>query len=289
MVKLSISQSTVESFAANSTQKAMMIHRRLTQKKNGVIESVPLLKKTKEKITEFDQKMTERFGKNYTKIRNIAVGVGKFYLAGQLGAPGLIALGTINTVKAIKPMIKAAKEQREAGQVSGILDFIKKNPKNCAKTMLSASLGAAVIGCGLAHATGAKLCSRAGVAALVIIPEVKSLKETTKQWIKGEAPFKNIINDIATVGLSAGAFVAGSDWDYEHADLGGTASADVAVPVAKADRCPPSPCIAAPKHIPAKSLQHVILDKASLDKAAAQKAQKNKITLAVLKKNEATQ
>ena len=52
MAVLSLKQQTIENFAANATQQAMMVHRRVNQKKNGAIESVPLLKKMKEKITE---------------------------------------------------------------------------------------------------------------------------------------------------------------------------------------------------------------------------------------------
>ena len=49
MAKLVLKQETVEAFAANATQKAAMIQRRVAQKKNKAIESVPLLNKMKEK------------------------------------------------------------------------------------------------------------------------------------------------------------------------------------------------------------------------------------------------
>ena len=52
MAVLSLKQQTIENFAANATQQAMMVHRRVNQKKNGAIESVPLLKKMKEKVGE---------------------------------------------------------------------------------------------------------------------------------------------------------------------------------------------------------------------------------------------
>ena len=250
MAVFSLKQETVEAFAANATQKAAMIQRRVSQKKNDVIESVPLLNKMKEKISAFDQKMTDKFGKNYTKTRNILMGVGKFYIAGQLGGPALVALGTINAVKAVKPLIKEAEEQRKEGKVSGLIDYMKKNPKDTTKALLSASLGAAVIACGLNGALTAKQVMRAGVAALVVTPEAKTLASTTKQWVNGEATLKDVMRETATVGLSVGAFVAGSNWHLTGTDHGGlehgaasiSSSAnmeiphDIAVPISKADK-----------------------------------------------------
>ncbi len=255
MAKLSLKQETVEAFAANATQKAAMIQRRVSQKKNDVIEAVPLLNRMKEKISSFDQKMTDKFGKNYTKTRNILMGIGKFYIAGQIGGPALVALGTINAVKAVKPLIKEAEEQRKEGKVSGLIDYMKKNPKDTAKTLLSASLGAAVIACGLNGALTAKQVMRAGVAALVVTPEVQTLASTAKQWTHGKATFKDVAREAATVSLSMGAFVAGSNWSHGSTDNSfsdhGTASVsssadmeishDIAVPISKADKNPLRP------------------------------------------------
>lgn len=262
MAKLVLKQETVEAFAANATQKAAMIQRRVAQKKNKAIESVPLLNKMKEKVSAFDQRMTDEFGKNYIKTRNILTGVGKFYIAGRIGGPALIALGTINAVKAIKPLIKEAEEQRKEGKVSGLIDFIKKNPKDTTKTLLSASLGAAVIACGLNGELAAKQAMRGGIVALVAAPEIKSLVLTTKQWAQGKATLKDVGREMTTVGISIGAFLAGNDWHHGGADHGGlehgTASAshsadmevshDVAVPISKANmvrRMPrmKSPCL----------------------------------------------
>ena len=202
MSLFTLSQKTVEIFAANATQQAMMIHRRVNQKKNNVLKSVPLLQKMKEKITEFDQEMTKRLGKNYTKVRNIAVGVGKFYVAGQFGGPGIIVLGAINAAKAVKPLLKNAEEQRQAGKVTGLFDYMSKHPKEAGKTMASASLGAGAIVFGLAGMLDAKFVTRAAATALVVLPEMKALKETAESIIKGEKTakqaFKDLGNDILT-------------------------------------------------------------------------------------------
>ena len=214
MSLFTLSQKTVEIFAANATQQAMMIHRRVNQKKNNVLKSVPLLQKMKEKITEFDQEMTKRLGKNYTKVRNIAVGVGKFYVAGQFGGPGIIVLGAINAAKAVKPLLKNAEEQRQAGKVTGLFDYMSKHPKEAGKTMASASLGAGAIVFGLAGMLDAKFVTRAAATALVVLPEMKALKETAESIIKGEKTakqaFKDLGNDILTVGISAASFIAGN-------------------------------------------------------------------------------
>ena len=282
MAKLSLTQETVEAFAANATQKAAMIQRRVSQKKNDVIESVPLLNKMKEKISAFDQGMTDKFGKTYTKTRNILMGVGKFYVAGQIGGPALVALGTINAVKAVKPLIQEAEEQRKEGKVSGLIDYIKKNPKDTTKALLSASLGAAVIACGLNGAITAKQVMRAGVAALVVTPEIKTLASTTKQWTHGEATLKDVAREAATVGLSVGAFIAGSNWSHsggadhaglEHgaASISASADTDIAVPISKADNNPlrPKPT----------GLQTALLkQEAQKEATLAQTAFKNKIT-----------
>ena len=246
MSRLSLKQETIEAFASDVTQKAAVLQRRLTQKKNDIINSVPLLKAMKDKVTDFDQKMTDKYGKNYTKTRNILTGVGKFYIAGQIGGPAIVALGAINTAKALKPMLKAAEEKRQKGEVSGLIDFIKKNPKESARTFVSASLSSAVIACGLAGAMHGKLAARIGVAALVVAPEMKTLTATTKQWVRGEATFKDVARDAATIGISMGAFISGTNWNYDgsdHADMGpGSPSiapdTHISVPVAKADKMP---------------------------------------------------
>ena len=204
-----LKQETVEAFAANATQKAEMIHERVSQKKKKIFEAVPLLNKIKEKISAFDKNLTERWGKNYTKVRNILTGVGKFYIAGHIGGPALVALGAINTVKALKPMLKEAEKERKEGKVTGLLDFIKKKPKECGKTMLAASLGAAVVACGLAGAANGKFISRVGIATLVVVPEIKALASTAKDWVRGKRQFKDVARDIATVGISVSAFIAG--------------------------------------------------------------------------------
>ena len=214
MAPFSLKQETIETFAANATQQAMMVHRRVNQKKNSAIESVPLLKKMKEKITEFDQEMTKRLGKNYTKVRNIAVGVGKFYVAGQFGGPGIIALGAINAAKAVKPLLKNAEEQRQAGNVSGLFDYISKNRKEASKTLAAASLGAGAIAFGLSGMLNAKFVTRAAATALVVAPEMKALKETMQDIVSGKKTVKQAFNDlgrdILTVGISAASFIAGN-------------------------------------------------------------------------------
>jgi hypothetical protein len=130
-----------------------------------------------------------------------------------------------------------------------VTDTIKatlKNPKESARTLVSASLSSAVIACGLAGATHGKLAARIGVAALVVAPEMKTLTATTKQWVRGEATFKDVARDAATIGISMGAFISGTQWSYDgsdHGDMGpGSPSiapdTHISVPVAKADNIP---------------------------------------------------
>lgn len=214
MALLSLKQETIETFAANATQEAMMVHRRVNQKKNKVLESVPLLKKMKEKITEFDQEMTKRLGKNYTKVRNITIGVGKFYVAGQFGGPGIIALGAINAARAVKPLLKNAEKERQEGKVSGLFDYIVKNPKEASKTLAAASLGAGAIAFGLSGMLDARFVTRAAATALVVVPEMRALKETVQSIVGGKKTAKEALNDlgrdILTVGISAASFIAGN-------------------------------------------------------------------------------
>ena len=214
MAVLSLKQETVEAFASQTTQKAASCYRRISQKKEDLLDYVPLLKKAKEKIRSFDQEMAEKFGKPYTKTRNIAAGIGMFFVAGQMGAPGLIALGTINAAKAIKPLLKEAEQQRQEGKVSGLIDYIKKNPKQSARSITVASLGAAAIGCGIAEAATGKMISRIGLTAVVVAPEIKNLYSTTKNWCKGTASFKDVRRDMAVVGLSAVAFFSGNAFGH---------------------------------------------------------------------------
>ena len=280
MATLSLKQETVEAFAASATQKAAMVQRRVSQRKNEAIASVPLLQQMKEKVASFDQKMTEQFGKNYTKTRNILTGIGKFYIAGQIGGPALVALGAINTAKALKPMLKEAEKQRQEGKVTGLIDFMKKNPKESAKTMLSASLGGAVITCCLECAANGKFAARAGVAAMVFVGEMRTVKETTKQWVRGQATFKDVARDITTVGISMGAFIAGTGWGHDGTDHNGgadhgTASVSahsdttdigghsVSVPVSKADKANPL------RPQPPK-LQQALINKGQSNATAAQ-------------------
>lgn len=285
MAKLSLKQETIEAFASDVTQKAAMVHRRVSQKKNSILESIPLLNKMKEKVTAFDKKMTDRFGKNYTKTRNILIGVGKFYVAGQIGGPALVALGAINMARALKPMIKEAEEERKAGKVTGLIDFMKKNKKESAQTILVASLGAAVIGCGLAGAANGKLVARAGVAALVVVPEMKVLASTTKKWAHGDASFRDVARDMATVGISVGAFISGTQWGHHSGDHSGMEagagsvhadSPDIAVPISKADKQ------TTPPRTQPVNLQQALLNQTQ--PAAQYQKQPSAIKLAILNK-----
>lgn len=229
MANLTLKRSSLENFIAAATRKATAAQYRLAQKSDRLVNAVPLLKKTKAKIAAFDKRMTARFGKNYTKTRNIAIGVGKFFVAGQFGGAGMVALLAYNAAAAVDPMMKIAEQQRQAGKVTGFFDFVKKHPVQSTATFLAASLGASAIACGLAGASGAKLASRAGAAALITLPEMRSLAATAKNWAAGKASFKDIARDAATVCLSVGAFVSGSAWQQESA-----AAPDF--PVDKADK-----------------------------------------------------
>lgn len=214
MAHLSLKQETIEAFAAHATQQAMMIHRRMNQKKNRLLDSVPLLKKMREEIKRFDQEMTKRLGKNYTKVRNIMVGIGKFYIAGKFGGPGIIALGTINAAKAVKPLLKNAEMARREGKVSGLFDYMRKNRKEASRTLTGASLGAGAIAFGLAGMLDAKFITRAAATALIVIPEMKALKGTVDDIISGKKTtkqaFKDLGRDMLTVGISAASFIAGN-------------------------------------------------------------------------------
>lgn len=128
MPVLTLKQSTVENFVAATTRRTMIWHARLSEKRNKLIDSVPLLKKTRDRINAFDRKMTARFGKNYTKTRNIAIGVGKFFVAGQFGGAGMLTLLAYNAVKAVDPMMKIAERQRQEGRVTGILTSSENTP-----------------------------------------------------------------------------------------------------------------------------------------------------------------
>ena len=214
MAHLSLKQETIEAFAAHATQQAMMIHRRVNQKKNKLLDSFPLLKKMREEIKRFDQEMTKNLGKNYTKVRNIMVGAGKFYIAGKFGGPGIIALGTINAAKAVKPLLKNAEMARREGKVSGLFDYMRKNRKEASRTLTGASLGAGAIAFGLAGMLDAKFITRAAATALIVIPEMKALKGTVDDIINGKKTtkqaFKDLGRDMLTVGISAASFIAGN-------------------------------------------------------------------------------
>lgn len=214
MAHLSLKQETIEAFAASATQQAMMIHRRVNQKKNKLLDSLSLLKKMREEIKRFDQEMTKRLGKNYTKVRNITVGIGKFYIAGKFGGPGIITLGAINAAKAVKPLLKNAEIARQEGKVSGLFDYIRKNRKEASRTLMGASLGAGAIAFGLAGMLDARFVTRAAATALIVIPEMKALKETVNDIISGKKTtkqaFKDLGRDMLTVGISAASFIAGN-------------------------------------------------------------------------------
>ena len=113
--------------------------------------------------------------------------------------------------------------------------------------MLFASLGAAVVACGLTGAVNGKLIARTGIAALVVTPEIKALTAVTKKWVKGTAKPKDILREATTVGLSIGAYLSGSGWGHHDTSLEhhGAASVSysgeahgISVPISKADKAP---------------------------------------------------
>lgn len=221
MAALSLKQETVAVVASQTTQQAAAWYRRLNQKKNAAIDSVPLIKNAKEKIRSFDRKLTEKWGKAYTKGRNILTGSALFFAAGYVGTPALVALGTYNAVKAIKPMIKDYQQQKKQGNVSGLIDFMKKNPKKTASSIGFATLGSATIGCGIAGAATGKAIARTGLAVMVARPEAKQLWSTIKKFTTGRASKKDVLQDSLVLSTTIGAYIAGSSWgDSISADHG---------------------------------------------------------------------
>ncbi len=202
----------LENFAAEATQQAMKFHRRMKQKRNDVIESSPLLKKMTEKITAFDLSMTSKLGKKYTKVRDISLGLGKLYVAGQFGSLGMATLGAVHTAQAMKPLLKNAEEERKKGKVSGLFGYMKKHPQETKKALTDTALGTGAFIFGLSGMINGGFVTRAAATALVAIPEMNALKETFKDVIDGrktaKQALKDLGNDFLTVGKKALSFVA---------------------------------------------------------------------------------
>lgn len=205
--KLSLHKQTLEMFAAETTVAVMEMKERLHQKKEKVLEAVPFLKKTDDRLKRFDAKMEKKYGQVYTKLRDSAKNIARTVLAAKFfGLPGIVGMCAYKTCEKAMSLLEPAEKAAERGEVKGILDYFSKNKDEAGFTMTSGALSIASAACDVAGAPVVKGAVRVGKASLLITPEVKALLKATKKWLCGKESFKEVRRNAAVVGITFGTY-----------------------------------------------------------------------------------
>lgn len=205
--KLSLHKRTLEMFAAETTVTVMGMKERLHQRKQKVLEAVPLLKKVDDRLHAFNAKMEKRFGQFYTKLRDSARNIARTVLAAELfGIPGVVGMCAYKTCEKAMSLLEPAKKAAERGEADGIFDYLAKNKDETGFTMTSGALSIASAACDVAGAPEIKDIVRMGKASLLIAPEVKALINSTGRWIQGKETFKEVRRNAAVAGITFGTY-----------------------------------------------------------------------------------
>lgn len=207
---LSVRKQHVQMAASETAEKATAVCERIRQKKNKIIASIPVINKISERIKKFDDKMTEKHGHVYTKIRDSVKNTVRTVAAYQIfGVPGVIGLCAYKTGEKAFSLLRPACEAKKKGEVASLGEYFKKHRNECNFTMTSAALSIASTAANVAGLQMVADAVRVGKASLLAAPELKNTIKSTGDWIKGKQSFKEVRRDAAVLGITIATYFAG--------------------------------------------------------------------------------
>ncbi|MBO4644879.1 MAG: hypothetical protein J5716_09765 [Alphaproteobacteria bacterium] len=208
---MSVNRDTWEAFLSATTHGVISVKERLKQKKDKVVQAVPVLKKISDRWHAFNSKMEAKHGQVYTKIRDSAKNITRTVLAVELfGLPGALGMCAYKTCEKAMSILEPAQKAKERGETDNILDYIKKNKEESRFTAVSGAISICSAACDVAGAPAVKGAVRVGKASWLITPEVKQLAKTIGKWIRGEESFVEVRRDAAVLGITFGTYFISS-------------------------------------------------------------------------------
>lgn len=208
---MSVNRDTWEAFLSATTHGVISVKERLKQKKDKVVQAVPVLKKISDKWHAFDSRMEAKHGQVYTKIRDSAKNITRTVLAVKLfGLPGALGMCAYKTCEKTMSILEPAQKAKERGETDNILDYVKKNKEESRFTAVSGAISICSAACDVAGAPAVKGAVRVGKASWLITPEVKQLAKTIGKWMRGEESFVEVKRDAAVLGITFGTYFISS-------------------------------------------------------------------------------
>ena len=210
MKKLQVKKRTVTSLLARTTEKAVGFVERLKQKKEKFLTTVPVIKHIVAKVRAFDEKMTEKHGVVYTKIRDSIKNTARTVLAAQLfGIPGVIGICAYKTGEKIHSILAPAYRAKKEGRTDSMFKYIKENKEEALFTLTSGALSIASTAAKVAGAAVVVAGVRIAKASLLAAPEAQHLIKSTANWLTRKGTFKEVRRDAAVLGITIATYFAG--------------------------------------------------------------------------------
>ena len=210
MKKLQVKKKTVASLLARTTEKAVGFVERLKQKKEKFLTTAPIIKHIVAKVRAFDQKMTEKHGIVYTKIRDSIKNTARTVLAAQLfGIPGVIGICAYKTGEKLHSILAPAYRAKKEGRTDSMFKYIKENKEEALFTLTSGALSIASAAAKVAGAAVVVAGVRIAKASLLAAPEAQHLIKSTANWLTRKGTFKEVRRDAAVLGITIATYFAG--------------------------------------------------------------------------------
>lgn len=180
--RLYLNKATVERYVAVTTAYAMSFKERFRQKKEKVIDAIPVVRGVYHKIEDFDKRMTEKHGQTYVKIRDGINCVARTVVAAQLfGGWGIIGACACEMYESAAAFLEPAEKARQEGKVKGIFDYLKKNKEEAAVSTTNSVLKVASVIGKVMGAVGLRKMAYAGKAMMFVGSRlVKKVRDSRK-------------------------------------------------------------------------------------------------------------
>lgn len=208
---LSIGKDTWEDFLSSTTRGVMNMKARMRQRREKVLQAVPVLGAIDKKWERFDSKMEAKHGQVYTKIRDSAKNITRTVLAAKLfGLPGVVGMCAYKTCEKSLSLLEPAQIAKEKGEIKSLFDYFEQNKEEARFTTTSGAISICSAACDVAGAPVVKGAVRVGKASWLILPELKQLIKTTGKWLRGEESFTEVKRDAAVLGITFGTYFISS-------------------------------------------------------------------------------
>ncbi len=208
---LSIGTGTWEDFLSSTTRGVMNMKERMHQRREKVLQAVPVLNAIDKRWKKFDARMEAKHGQVYTKIRDSAKNITRTVLAAKLfGLPGVVGMCAYKTCEKSLSLLEPAQIAKEKGEIKSLFDYFKQNKEEARFTTTSGAISICSAACDVAGAPAVKGAVRVGKASWLILPELKQLIKTTGKWLRGEESFTEVKRDAAVLAITFGTYFVSS-------------------------------------------------------------------------------